>query len=81
MPLYKGNLYGETMADGLPKGLPKGLPMLQPRSGLPTFTTDALLESPNGETIGETFGETFQQGPPIVKGFATGRFSYIMGRR
>ena len=80
MPLYKGDLYGETMADGLPKGLPKGLPMLQPRSGLPTFTT-LCWNPPNGETIGETFGETFQQGLPIVKGFATGRFSYIMGRR
>ena len=29
MPLYKGHLHGETMAEGLPKRLPKGLPMLQ----------------------------------------------------
>ena len=68
------------MADGLPKGLPKGLPMLQPRSA-DIYNGCFVGIPPNGETIGETFGETIQQGLPIVKGFATGRFSYIMGRR
>ena len=64
MPLYKGNLYGETMADGLPKGLPKGLPMLQPRSGLPTFTTDALLESPQwGDHWGDVWGDLSARTP------------------
>ena len=33
----------------------------------------------HGETSGETFGETFQQGLPIVKAFATGRFRQLWG--
>ena len=84
MPLYKGHLHGETMAEGLPKRLPKGPPMLQSiliyrHSKKETFAT---RQNPSdGESSGETFGETFRQGLPMTKPFAAGRFRYIMGRR
>ena len=67
MPLYKGKENGETLREGLPKRLPNGLPM------------QAILY--DGESFGETIGESFGHGLPMPKPLATGRLTYMMGRR
>ena len=66
-PLYKGKENGETLRKGLPKRLPNGLPMQ-------TYFDD-------GESFGETIGESFGHGLPMLKPFATGRLTPVMGRR